>query len=79
MLTLGALLVGEVAVGVGVALLVVGVLVAVFEVAVGLVDPPVVVLPQAARKTNRVRTIRQNPVVLKKMDIFLCISWVFLD
>jgi hypothetical protein len=79
MLTLEALLLGEVAAGVGVALLLVGVLVAVFVVAVGLVDPPVVVLPQAARKTNRVRTIRENPVVLKKRDIFFCISWAFLE
>ncbi len=79
MLTVGALLLGEVAVGVGVALLLVGVLVTVFVVAVGLVDPPVVVLPQAARKTNSVRAIRQNPVVLKKRDVFFCISWAFLE
>jgi hypothetical protein len=77
MLTAGALLLGEVAAGVGVALLLVGVLAAVFVVAVGLVDPPVLVLPQADRKTNRVRTIRENPVVLKKRDVFFRISWPF--
>jgi hypothetical protein len=65
MLTLEALLLGEVAAGVGVALLLVGVLVTVLVVAVGLVDPPVLLLPQAASRTSRVRAIRQNPVVLK--------------
>lgn len=80
MLTLGALPLGDVAVGVGVEALVVGVLVAGFVVAVGVVDPLVVLLlPQAARKASRVSIIRQNPAVLKEMNVFFCIGLSLLE
>jgi hypothetical protein len=86
-LTLEALPLGVVAVGVGLLLVgvlagvfvLVGVLVTVFVVAVGLVDPPAAVVPpQAARKASRVRMSRKNAAVLKQIDIFFGMGLAFL-
>ena len=79
-LTLEALPLAGVAVGVCVGLLLVGVLAAVVVVAVGLVEPLVAgVPPQAARKVSRVRMTRENQAVLEKVDVFFCIVLAFLE
>ena len=40
--------------------------------------PPVVEVPQAARKASRLRMIRQNPAVLKKRNVCFCIGLALL-
>ncbi len=82
MLTLGALPLAGVAVGVCVEVLLVGVLAAVGVLvgvlaAVGVVVGGLVevVPPQAARKASRVRMSRQNPAAFKEM--ILCIRLAF--
>ena len=73
-LTPEALPLGEVVAGVCVKVLLVGTLLAVVAVAVGFVEPLVVVLPpQAVRRASRIRMTRQNPAFLKMMEIVFCI------
>ncbi len=76
MLTLGPLPLGVGVAGVGVKPLLVGVLATVVIVAGGEVDPPVVEVPQAARKASRLRMIRQNPAVLKKRGDSFASVWL---